>query len=98
MFKGLSGIKKLTLNYYNISSIHETAFKFKFLNTIELEGNNLEELDYYVLKSFGMAKEINLANNPWSDRFVCKYEQWCYIYQKSNSIEIETNCTYYYRN
>lgn len=93
MFQGLSGVKKILLNYNNITKINERAFgKMSFLEEIELEGNNLEILNDSVLKVLRMTKQIKLANNPWSNGFVCKYEQWCRFFGKFNTIDL--NCTY----
>lgn len=88
MFQGLTGIKQINLNYNNITYIHEKGLNgLSFLDVIELEGNNLVTLEDYILKIFRMVKDINLANNPWNSGFVCKYKQWCYIFEKNNTID-----------
>lgn len=94
MFAGLRGVKKLVLNYNNITIIDSNALKFYYLEIIELEGNMLEQLERNVLNVFKMAQEINMANNPWSNSFVCNYKQWCIQNNKMNTIDIDGICTY----
>lgn len=93
MFEGLIGIKKILLNYNIIKIIHDHAFeKMVFLEEIDLEGNNLESLSIPVLETFLMVTDIHLSNNPWRNGFVCRYDEWCNKFNKTNTMD--GNCTF----
>ncbi|KAJ8920244.1 hypothetical protein NQ315_011905 [Exocentrus adspersus] len=92
LLKGLVCVKHLLLNNNYMRKVKEYAFRdVAYLDLLDLEGNDLEELPDRVLQKLEDTTDIKLRNNPWKMDFVCKYEKWCSNFNKSNTMDVK--CT-----
>ncbi|KAG5876059.1 hypothetical protein JTB14_016801 [Gonioctena quinquepunctata] len=93
MFWGLPCIGELKLMDNNIGQIDEQAFdSLRCLESLDMESNDLQEISDLLLGVFSMAKHLNMANNPWTNKFACKYETWCDDRGIVNTMDM--NCSY----
>ncbi|CAG9827888.1 unnamed protein product [Diabrotica balteata] len=90
LLRGIHYIDELRLHNNNIKMISEYAFDdFKKINTLNLDGNDLNEISDGLLGVLTYVETVRVENNPWRDRFVCKYKDWCEKHEKVNYMEMK---------
>lgn len=90
LLRGIRFIDELKLNDNNINLISDYAFDdLKYAKVLNLENNDLKQLSLNLLFVLEGVEELKMENNRWSNEFVCKYEDWCRLCGKVNSMDVK---------